>query len=157
MGCKRVMGAEDDDDEPETWLGGRGGVALLTEAECCGTSKGGTVIFSVSENVVCSSTLVVRRSNLVDGAVNGLFTLSFTLPALSRLLAPPLLVPLLLLLTFSEGSRGGKASAVSALCHSSATQSIINIIIIIIISDPPECSHDFGRNQTQRIKYIWNA
>jgi hypothetical protein len=154
-GCKRAKGA--DDDEPETWLAGRVGVALLTEDEWCGTSKGGRVIFSASDNVVCSSTLVVRRSNLVHGAVNGLFTLNFTLPTLSRLLAPPLLVPLLLLLTFSEGSGGGKASVVSALCHSSGTQpiiiiTIINIIIIIIISQPTECSHNFVRNPNTKHK-----
>jgi hypothetical protein len=77
--------------------------------------------------------LVVPHSIFIHGAANGLFTRNFMLLTLSLVLAPPLLVPLLQLLTFSGGSERGKASVVSALCHNSGTQPIIIIIIMIII------------------------
>jgi len=117
MGCKRVMDA--DDNGPEDWLVARRGVALLTDAECCGMSKCRRGIFSASVNGVCSSMLVVPHSIFTHGAVKGLLTRNFMLPTVIRVLAPPLLVPLLLLLTFSACSEEGKASVVSALCHSS--------------------------------------
>jgi hypothetical protein len=120
-----------DDNGTEAWLVVRTGVTLLTEAECCGMSKCRRGIFSASDNGVCSSMLVVPHSIFTHGAVNGLFTRNFMLPTLSRVFAPPLLVPLLLLLTFSGGSDGGKASVESALCHSSGTQPIIITIITI--------------------------
>ena len=129
MGCKRVMDA--DDNETEDWLVARRGVALLTDVECCGMSKRRRGIFSASDNGVCSSMLVVPHSSFTHGAVKGLLTRNFMLPTLMRVPAPPLLVPLLLLLTFSRCSEG-KASVVSALCHSSGTQPIIITIIKII-------------------------
>jgi hypothetical protein len=111
----------------EDWLVARStGVTLLTEAKCCGTSKCKRGIFSESDNGVCSSTLVVPHSIFTHGTVKGLFTRNFMLPTVSRVLAPALLVPLLLLLTFS-GCSEGKPSVVSALCLSSGTQPIIII------------------------------